>query len=43
MYVLDAAALRARFGSAGLWCWRIVRYLRLRWPRHDTTDEEEDR
>jgi hypothetical protein len=34
MYVLDAASLRARFGTAGLWAWRIVRYARLRWPRH---------
>ena len=34
MYVLDAAALRDRFGTAALWAWRIVRYARLRWPRH---------
>lgn len=33
MYVLDAAALRARFGSPALWAWRMVRYARLRWPR----------
>ena len=30
MYVLDAATLRDRFGPAGLWAWRIGRYLRLR-------------
>ena len=34
MYVLDAASIRARFGTATLWAWRIVRYARLRWPRH---------
>jgi hypothetical protein len=34
MYVLDAASLRDRFGTAALWAWRIVRYARLRWPRH---------
>ena len=33
MYVLDAAALRARFGPAGLWAWRLTRYARLRWAR----------
>ena len=30
LYVLDAAILRARFGPAGLWTWRLARYLRLR-------------
>jgi len=30
MYVLDAAARRDRYGAAGLWAWRIARYLRLR-------------
>ena len=34
MYVLDAATLRDRFGTPALWAWRIVRYTRLRWPRH---------
>lgn len=34
MYVLDAASLRARFGTAALWAWRILRYARLRWLRH---------
>ncbi len=34
MYVLDAATLRARFGTPAPWAWRIVRYVRLRWPRH---------
>ena len=33
MYVLDAAALRARFGTPALLAWRIVRYGRLRWAR----------
>ena len=33
MYVLDAAALRARFGAPALWAWRIMRYGRLRWSR----------
>jgi GH15 family glucan-1,4-alpha-glucosidase len=41
MYVLDAAAFRARYGRAALSAWRIVRYLRLRWPRHDSTMEED--
>lgn len=41
MYVLDAAALRAHYGRAALWAWRIVRYLRLRWPSNDSTMEEE--
>ena len=40
MYVLDAATLKARFGGAALWVWRIVRYLRLRWPHHDTSRTE---
>ena len=31
LYVLDAAALRARFGAPALWAWRIMRYARLRW------------
>lgn len=31
MYVLDAAILRDRFGAAGLWAWRISRYLQLRY------------
>lgn len=34
LYVIDAAELRARWGTAGLWAWRLVRYARLRWgPR----------
>ena len=33
MYVLDAAALRARFGAPALWAWRMMRYGRLRWSR----------
>ncbi len=31
LYILDAADLRRRYGRAGLWAWRIGRYLRLRW------------
>ncbi|HEV2087730.1 MAG TPA: glycoside hydrolase family 15 protein, partial [Cryptosporangiaceae bacterium] len=31
LYVLDAAQLRARWGRAVLWTWRIVRYLQLRY------------
>ena len=30
MYILDAARRRARYGTAGLWAWRLGRYLRLR-------------
>lgn len=30
LYVLDAAERRERWGGAGLWAWRIARYLRLR-------------
>lgn len=41
MYVLDAAALRARYGRLALWAWRIVRYARLRWPRHEPTTEDD--
>ncbi len=33
LYILDAAQLRHRYGPAGLWAWRIGRYLRLRWGR----------
>lgn len=43
MYVLDAAALRARFGTLALWAWRMVRYARLRWPRSgESTRTEAD-
>lgn len=31
MYLLDAAAVRQRFGALGLWLWRLGRYVRLRW------------
>ncbi len=31
LYVLDAAERRARWGTAGLWAWRLGRYARLRW------------
>jgi hypothetical protein len=30
MYILDAEARRARYGTAGLWVWRLARYLKLR-------------
>jgi hypothetical protein len=30
LYVLDAAERRRRWGAAGLWAWRIGRYVRLR-------------
>ncbi|MGQ0617633.1 MAG: glycoside hydrolase family 15 protein [Acidimicrobiia bacterium] len=30
LYIVDAARLRRRFGAAGLWAWRLVRYARLR-------------
>ena len=33
LYILDAAERRARWGAAGLWCWRIGRYLSMRWGR----------
>ena len=45
MYVLDAAALRARFGAPALWAWRIMRYGRLRWsrpPKSARTETEKD-
>jgi len=30
LYVLDAAQLRSRYSTVGLWAWRLGRYLRLR-------------
>ncbi len=30
LYILDAAALRSRYGTVGLTAWRVGRYLRLR-------------
>lgn len=42
MYVLDAAAVRERYGNAALWGWRIARYGRLRWVRRSTSTTEED-
>ena len=33
LYILDAAALRSRYGTLGLTAWRIGRYLRLRAAR----------
>jgi GH15 family glucan-1,4-alpha-glucosidase len=31
LYVVDAEALRARWGRGVLWAWRVARYARLRW------------
>ena len=33
LYILDAAERRRRYGAAGLWAWRVGRYLQLRWGR----------
>ncbi|HEV2810986.1 MAG TPA: glycoside hydrolase family 15 protein [Acidimicrobiales bacterium] len=33
-YILDAEAKRARYGSAGLWTWRLARYVSLRRRLH---------
>jgi GH15 family glucan-1,4-alpha-glucosidase len=33
LYVLDAAQRRARWGPAGLCCWRPARFAVLRWSR----------
>ena len=48
-YVLDAAQRRDRWGSAGLWVWRLQRYVRLRrqqragdQPPPDRNDDQED-
>ena len=30
VYVLEAAEREERFGAAGLWAWRLVRYVRMR-------------
>ncbi|CAN5116794.1 hypothetical protein BH24ACT1_BH24ACT1_08710 [soil metagenome] len=30
MYIFDAEARRVRYGTAGLWAWRLVRYVSLR-------------
>ncbi|HEX2699756.1 MAG TPA: hypothetical protein VHM89_06070 [Acidimicrobiales bacterium] len=37
LYVVEAAERRARWGAAGLWVWRIGRYLRLRMRPDRTT------
>ena len=37
VYVLDAALRRQKWGAAGLWAWRLQRYLRL---RHDRVQRE---
>lgn len=31
LYIVDAAERRKRWGSAGLWVWRVSRYATLRW------------
>ena len=31
LYILGAMRIRARFGPAGLWVWRLARYASLRW------------
>ena len=41
MYVVDAATVKARFGAAALWGWRIARYVRLRWLQGNTLTEAE--
>lgn len=33
LYILDGAELQRRYGRAGLWLWRMGRFLRLRWRR----------
>jgi hypothetical protein len=30
LYILDAETIRRRYGAAGLWVWRLARYVRLR-------------
>lgn len=49
IYVLDAAKRRARWGTAGLWAWRLQRYVRLRHDQRSTdqhlpeqSDDQED-
>lgn len=36
LYLLDAARLRRRFGLAGLWAWRLARFVRMRRRRRRT-------
>jgi len=38
LYLLDAAGLRQRWGTAGLGLWRIARYVSLRWGRGARTE-----
>jgi len=40
LYIVDAAERRARWGAAGLWAWRIGRYLRLRAGNNGVGDRE---
>ncbi len=42
VYVLDAAKRRDRWGTAGLWAWRLSRYLRLRHDQRTTDDSTSD-
>lgn len=43
VYVLDAAQRRDRWGAAGLWAWRLQRYLRLRHALRTDADRTADR
>ena len=43
VYVLDAALRRQRWGVAGLWAWRLQRYVRLRWDRGQRATVDQDR
>ncbi|MBW3556929.1 MAG: hypothetical protein KY454_08340 [Actinobacteria bacterium] len=43
LYLVDAAERRARWGAAGLWAWRVGRYLRLRLANRDSGLDEEER
>ena len=42
VYVLDAAKRRDRWGAAGLWAWRLRRYVRLRRDQHTSDDRAFD-
>ena len=39
MYLLDAETRRARYGTAGLWVWRLGRYVALRRSRRQNGDD----
>jgi uncharacterized membrane protein len=40
VYVLDAAKRRDRWGTAGLWAWRLQRYVRLRHDMRNSDDRD---